>query len=142
MNDTIRSIITSQDGSNTGSFVNQQLITSNRLNYKKNNTKKNKLNLSILQGKDLKNQIKSISPIKSHLKDLEQGNNIKKTITPIGTKNFKFKRISNYINRSPTIKPKSYFNKALNLNDSKLILKNYNNENIPIIKINYVDKNG
>ena len=142
MNDTIRSIITSQDGSNTGSFVNQQLITSNRLNYKKNNTKKNKLNLSILQGKDFKNQLKSISPIKSHLKDLEQGNNIKKTITPIGTKNFKFKRISNYINRSPTIKPKSYFNKALNLNDSKLILKNYNNENIPIIKINYVDKNG
>jgi len=48
--------------------------------------------------------------------------------------------MSNQINKSPTLKPKSSFIKSNNLNDSKIILKNYNNDNIPIININYVEK--
>ena len=39
------------------------------------------------------------------------------------------------------IKPKSIFGKFENLNDSKLNLKNSNRNNIPIITINYVEKN-
>ena len=139
-NETIRSVITSQDESNEDSFVNQKLIPSQGLNYEKND-KNNRLNLSILQGKNYKNQIKkSCSPIKSHLKNLQHGNKIKNTITPYRNKFLDFKKVSNTINKSPTLKPKSPFSKALNLNDSKLVLKNYNNENIPVIKINYVEK--
>ena len=141
MNETLRSIITSQDESNDGSFVNQKLTSSKGLNYEKND-KNNRLNLSILQGKEYKNQIKkSCSPIKSHLIHLQHGKKIKNTITPFRNKFLDFKKVSNTINKSPTLKPKSPFSKALNLNDSKLVLKNYNNENIPVIKINYVEKN-
>ena len=141
MNETLRSVITSQDESNDGSFVNQKLTSSKGLNYEKND-KNNRLNLSILQGKEYKNQIKkSCSPIKSHLIHLQHGKKIKNTITPFRNKFLDFKKVSNTINKSPTLKPKSPFSKALNLNDSKLVLKNYNNENIPVIKINYVEKN-
>ena len=139
-NETLRSVFTNQEESNEGSFVNQKLITSNRLDIGKND-KNNKLNLSILQGKDFKNKIKkSCSPIKSHLIDLEHENKLKKSITPFRTKFLDFQGMSNQINKSPTLKPKSSFIKSNNLNDSKIILKNYNNDNIPIIKINYVEK--
>ena len=101
------------------------------------NRNKNKLNLSILERMNINKGKKTSSPVKIHLLDLSQNQgkkNIKKNI-------FDFKTI-NHINTFKSFhnKLKYLFEQKTNLNDSKLILKNDHNDQIPIIRINYVEK--
>ena len=101
------------------------------------NRNKNKLNLSILERMNINKGKKTSSPIKSHLLDLSQNKgkkNIKKNI-------FDFKTI-NHINTFKSFhnKLKYLFEQKTSLNDSKLILKNDHHDQIPIIRINYVEK--
>ena len=137
---TLKSLITSNNESNNNSFINIKSSRTNKLCIEDNNKL---FNLSILEGMNYeKNVKKTISPIKNHLIDMKNRcHPSKKISTPIN-KN-KFLDINTYGKSSNInhIKPKSIFGKFENLNDSKLNLKNSNRNNIPIITINYVEKN-
>ena len=98
---------------------------------------KNKLNLSILDRVN-KNKIKKTnSPLKKHLLDIVQNKDKKNKQKNI----FDFSNIKQRNTlKSVNHKSKYLFEQKTNLNDSNSILKNYQNEQVPIIRINYVQK--
>jgi hypothetical protein len=98
---------------------------------------KNKLNLSILDRVN-KNKIKKTnSPLKKHLLDIVQNKDKKNKQKNI----FDFSNIKQRNTlKSVNHKSKYLFEQKTNLNDSNSILKNDQNEQVPIIRINYVQK--
>jgi hypothetical protein len=104
------------------------------------NRSKNKLNLSILERMNIKKLKKTSSPLKMHLIDLSQNKDKKNKQKKIIFDFSHIKKINTI--KSFNNKSKSYFDQKSNLNDSKSNLKNYNIDQIPIIRINYVQKGG
>ena len=104
------------------------------------NRSKNKLNLSILERMNIKKLKKTSSPLKMHLIDLSQNKDKKNKQKKIIFDFSHIKKINTI--KSFNNKSKSYFDQKSNLNDSKSNLKNYNIDQIPIIRINYVQKEG
>ena len=98
---------------------------------------KNKINLSILDRVN-KNKIKKTnSPLKKHLLDIVQNKDKKNKQKNI----FDFSNIKQRNTlKSVNHKSKYLFEQKTNLNDSNSILKNDQNEQVPIIRINYVQK--
>ena len=139
-NNTLKSLITSNIESNNNSFINSKSSFTNKLHIEDNNKQ---LHLSILEGINYENNQKvkkTISPIKNHLIDLEKKNHpTKKNSTPIDKKVLFIKPYKHHKSLSPDYFKSKSFGK--DLNDSKIHLKSINRKNIPIITINYVEKN-
>ena len=141
-NNTLKSLITSNIESNNNSFINSKSSYTNKLHIEDNNKQ---LHLSILEGMNNENNQKvkkTISPIKNHLIDLEKRNHpSKKNSSPIDKKISFIKSYKHNKSLSPDYFKSKSFGKDHNLNDSKIYLKNINRKNIPVITINYVEKN-